>query len=556
MKKFILIFTFSFLLPFAAFAATVTASTTDPSDIGVGARPLALGKSFVGYSDDASDIFINPAGLADITSQKATSMSGQVMEDLNYVVLSGASPTDWGTFGIGYVNVGMDAIPLTTITGAVSSEEVVPAGSTAYYSTVLTLSYSNDLSKIDFLSDYKNITYGINLKYFMQGFNGGGDLMQGATGTGQDMDVALQYKQSKALTLGFSAINILPESLGGKFVWQKDNVTENIPSLIKIGGMAKVFGADSYLGGNQNVSFSLDMDMTPTQNRQSVYHSGIEWWPISVMALRAGIDQKPMATEDGTGTDNNLTAGIGLKFNGFTFDYCYHQFSDLTENTTQFFSIGYVGDDEQKKAVDKPTNILTVTVPKVGLKSFPDVPSNYWAKSPIEFMATLGVMNGFYDGKFRPDDSVSRAELATMMVKLKGLEANEVNSDPYPDVSKDYWAAKDIKAVSYLDLMTNYPDGEFKPEKKLTRLEAAVILEKFTEAPEPSAVDKDPFVDLPHDHWAAKYVKAASDFGLLDYLIGKKFEPDKEISRAEIAELLSKTTSGKDKIRQYLKAGS
>jgi hypothetical protein len=291
--------------------------------------------------------------------------------------------------------------------------------------------------------------------------------------------------------------------------------------------------------------------MSPTENRPAVYHTGVEWWPISVMALRVGLDQKPKATEDGPSTDNNLTAGIGLKFNGWTFDYCYHQFSDLTDNTTHFFSIGYVGLDEDKVAEEvKP--VIPVVVPSVSLESFSDVPDDHWAKSPIQFMSTLGIMNGYYDNKFRPDDSVSRAELASMLVRLKGLDVNDATSDPYPDVSKDYWAAKYIRAVSYMDIMKTYPDGTFKPDKKVTRVEGAVILTKFTGATEPETLLKDPFVDVPKNHWGAKYVAAAQNYGLIDYLIGKKFEPNKELTRAEVAELLSKTSYGKDRIRKYL----
>ena len=535
--------------------ADVSGSMTDPSDIGVGARPLALGKAFVGFSGDASDIFINPAGLGEINNLKFTSMNGQVLQDISYVVIGGAEPTDYGVFGLGYINVGLPSIPVTSTEGSGTTETVVNIGSTNYYSSVLTLSYSNNLSKIPVFRDYKNITYGASLKYFMQGFEGGGSAMRGANGTGMDMDIGLQYRPRKALTLGLSVLNVLPAGLGGKFTWDKSGVEENIPSLVKAGFMAKLLGNDSLYGSKQNVFLAVDVDMSPTENRPAVYHTGVEWWPISVMALRAGIDQKPKGTDDGVGADNNLTAGIGLKFNGFTFDYCYHQFSDLTENTTHFFSIGYTGEDEKPKLAEEVKPVIPVVVQSVSLEAFSDVPDGFWAKSPIEFMATLGVMNGYFDGKFRPADTVSRAELASMLLKLKESEVNDVASAPYPDVSKDYWAAKYIKAVSYMNFMKNYPDGTFKPDKKVTRVEGAVILSRFTEASEPATLSKSPFVDVSQKHWAAKYIAAAQNYGLLDYLIGKKFEPDKELTRAEVAELLSKTSYGKGRIRKFLRVG-
>jgi hypothetical protein len=537
----------------AAFAAS-SGATVDPSQVGVGARPLAMGKAFVGFKNDASSIFINPAGLADIKFPKATSMSGQLLSDINYVVVGGAGPTDYGTFGIGYISATLPNIPVTTITGSGTTAVVVPAGSTSYYSSIVTLSYANDVNKLPMLSNYNNMTFGVNLKYFMQGFNGGGSALKDANGTGFDMDLGVQYVPRKEVTLGFSALNFLPESMGGRFVWEKANTTENIPAVVKLGGMAKIFGPDSFYGTNQVVNFAIDMDMHPTQDRMSVYHLGVEWWPISIMALRAGVDQNPIATESSNGVENNYTAGIGLKFKGYTFDYCYHQYSDLTENTTHFFSIGFVGDEDKEQKPKASKVILPVVVKSASLESFPDVPKDYWARSPIEFMATLGIMNGYHDGLFRPEETVTRAELATMLIKLRELDVNDAMSDPYPDVSKDYWAAKYIKAASYINAMKSYPDGSFKPDNKVTRVEGVVILSRYTDAPEPKALSKDPFVDISRTHWAASSIMAAQNYGILDYLIGKKFDPNKGLTRAELAEMLSKTSFGKDRIRKYLNA--
>jgi hypothetical protein len=542
---------FAVLISIPSFAA-VDSSIADPSSIGVGARPLALGRAYEGLSDDANGLFINPAGLAGISNIKLTSMSGQVLEDVDYAVIGGANPTDYGVFGFGYVSVNLPSIPITTVTGSGTTEIVVPAGSTNYYASVATLSYSNYLSLLGLFRDQKNVSYGINLKYFMQGFSGGGSATNKANGTGWDMDIGLQYKTNKSLTFGLSALNCLPESAGGRFTWDKDNVVEDIPSVIKTGFTAKLFGKDSYYGGKQDVFWGLDLDFPSAQNTRTEYHTGVEWWPISVMAVRAGLDQQQKAAEDFNGVDNNFTAGIGLKFNGFTFDYCYHQYSALTDNTTHFFSIGYVGEDAKPRAlVPRPT--LTVSVPSVSLESFSDVPDGFWAKSPIEFMAALGVMEGGADGKFRPDEPVTRAELSQMLIKLKDMEVGDVTADLFPDVKKDHWAAKYIKAASGSDFMRTYPDGTFRPDKKITRVEGATIISRFTEAKAPPVIEKAPFIDISRDHWAAKTITGARNYGLLDFLIGKSFEPSRQLTRAEVAEILSKTSYGKYKIREFLK---
>ena len=72
------------------------------------------------------------------------------------------------------------------------------------------------------------------------------------------------------------------------------------------------------------------------------------------LALRAGVDQKPTATTAGPGVESDLTIGVGIKIGGFTFDYAYHTYAGLSDFSTHYFSIGYVGEEKAKvKAEEK-----------------------------------------------------------------------------------------------------------------------------------------------------------------------------------------------------------
>jgi len=540
----------------ALFGAVAFASATaDPTEIGVGARPLGLGKAYVGFTGDANTIFINPAGHADIDGLKITSMSGQLLQEWNYFVFGMVHPYDFGNVGIGYVGVGLGSIPVTGITGPIGSEEVVPYGATDYSASVILLSYSNDLDRIPLFGDIDNVSYGLNFKYFTQGFAGGGVTMEGASGTGFDMDIGIQYMPSAPWVVGITLVNALPESMGGKFTWVRNNVVENIPSTLKVGTKAKVFGKeDSIFNASQDLYVGVDMDYFPTQDKPSVLHIGGEWWMSKVMALRVGIDQKPQGLEGGYGVENNLTAGIGIKSQGFTFDYSYHQYSGLDENITHYFSIGYIGiEDKEPRMVQEPKVILPVIVPKPNLVNFWDVPDGYWAKGPIEFMATLGVMNGLSDGAFKPEAPVTRAQLAEILIKLKEIEPNDLSSSPYPDVQKDRPEAKYIKAASYLGLLGPYPDGSFQPDKNVTRVEGVITITRFESIKPSKIVNIAPYPDVPKWHWAAGSISAAKSKGYLDYLIGQnKFDMNKYVSRAEVAEMLSKTEYGRKRIRKLI----
>ena len=203
------------ILAFLAISAygDVTGNTTDPSQIGVGARPLGMGKAFVALSGDISDIFINPSGLTSCDGLKLGSMSATLISDFNYVVLGGAYPFDFGTLGAGYINLGTSDIPVTTLgPGGIP----IPIGSTNYNSSVLFLSYASKLDRFLDFDFAKNTSVGGSAKIFMQGFSGGGSSLEGGTGAGLDIDLGAQYELNKWATLGLTLQNCLPASLGGK----------------------------------------------------------------------------------------------------------------------------------------------------------------------------------------------------------------------------------------------------------------------------------------------------------------------------------------------------
>ncbi|MGB9613822.1 MAG: hypothetical protein ACPL4K_06610, partial [Candidatus Margulisiibacteriota bacterium] len=340
----------------------------DLSEIGVGARPLGLGRAYVALADDASAIFTNPAGLSANHDLNLISMSGQMLGDVGYRLIGASdySPV-LGKLGIGYVNASVGNIPLTELRGSGPSLEAVPYDSTSYGSSILFVSYGSKLSR--FLRGFgENVAIGGSLKYFWQGFSGGGSVMQDATGVGLDADLGLQWQVNSWANLGLTFQNFLSESMGGKFVWQKNSVTEGIPMVVRVGGHFKILGLSALkLNTEEKLDLLVEYEKNHDQSRPALWHLGLEYWPIEDFVCRFGIDQKARATELGVGVDNNLTFGLGLYFAGFTFDYAYHQFGELSENATHFFSLGYRGKEkgkeyERQKAEKK---ISTVPTPEV-----------------------------------------------------------------------------------------------------------------------------------------------------------------------------------------------
>ena len=549
------------IFQFQAAAAIQEGATVDPADVGIGARPLGMGKAFVALSDDGSGVFTNPAGLAKAKSWKFMSMNAQLLQTVNYLTIGVAYPFEFGVLGLGYLNAGVSGIPLTSLTG----NTVEAYGATDYNASLFVLSYAGELSKFPFFEFAKDIDVGANAKIFLQGFSGSSPSLE--SGTGFDIDLGMQYRPVDYATFAVCLHNCLPMSAGGKFSWppvgdRTEVLEESIPIVIRVGGALKLWGYDGMQqAGEQELYLALDLDMYhPEARKPGVWHFGAEWWPVEVLAIRAGVDQSHAATTTGLGVENNLTGGVGLKYRGYTFDYAYHQQGELPENVTHYFSIGYIGEELISKAEEKRMEeiikpkpvIVPVVKPKPELKTFIDVPPGYWAKEPIEYLATLGILGGYPDGTFRPDKTLTRAELAAILVRARGVEPPRPEEDPFPDVSKDHWAAGYIKSAVTMKLVGGYPDGTFKAFNPVSRAEGVVIIARFAELSPPGEVILSPFSDMPQGHWATPNVYIATEAGLLEYLSGKNFEPRRELTRAEVAEILSKTPWVKEKIRELL----
>jgi len=535
-------------------AQAVWGISADLGDVGVGARPLSLGKAYTGYSRDGSAIFTNPAGLGVDPGFKFMSMTGKLLEDITYVSCGISNPYPLGTFGVGYVSAGTSGIPLTTLQSyPTGTYEVLPNGSTDYSSSVLYLSYGREF--------IKDLSAGGSLKLFNQGFSLNSGSMEGANGSGMDLDLGLNWKFRPGFSAGALLKNILPLSMGGKFTWKRNSIEEGIAASVLLGLEANLLGAAGlYQYREQEVFLTLDAELNPTLKRPGLWHAGAEWWLTPLIALRAGIDQKAKATESGIGVDNNLTAGLGLKYQGFSFDYAYHQYGELTENTTHFFSLGFTGLSKKSKyqelieeRKEVPKELMPKLKPKTGLKSFLDVPEDYWAAAPISYLATLGILGGYPGDVFKPGDPLTRAELAVILVRAKGFPTAEVTQNLFPDVESTHWAAPYIKVALDRKYVSGYPDGKFDPWKKVTRAEAVVVMLKFAGLTEPLSLNAAPFPDLSKRHWAARAASVAKTAGLLEYLSGKDFEPDRPLTRAEAAEIISKTEFAKEKIEELLK---
>ncbi len=174
------------------------------------------------------------------------------------------------------------------------------------------------------------------------------------------------------------------------------------------------------------------------------------------------------------------------------------------------------------------------------LVSYPDV-NEHWAKYEIITLATLGIIEGYPDGNFYLSQGVTRGELATWFARAKGLKIFPLYQDVAQDVPKEQWRAQYIKAVIDNKLMSNLSPGLFRIDDYVTRGEAARIAIE-AEGKEFLPEIGELFYDVPKNHPFYSEIKKAKESGLTKG-ISRRFpiyQPDREISRAECAILLSR----------------
>ena len=319
-------------------------SIIDPVAVGVGARPMALGRAYVGLANDASAVFLNPAGLSSVKSFDFVSMKASLMNEVGYTVLALAVPMEKGHLGLGFVNSSVQGIPLTRWTDVSGIARPETYGYTDYGSNVLIASYGGCLGDMFNNPRLKQISFGASLKYYLQSFSETSASLEGASGSGVDLDLGVKFKAAKWLDMGIVLSNILPVNMGGGFFWKRNGVTENIPAGIRIGSAVKIIGKEAITSSaTSELVFLMDLERDVYASTNLLFlHSVIEWKPVKQLALRIGLDQQQSAQSSGVGTENNITYGVGLNFAPVSFDYAYHGYGSLAENTTHYFSIRYV----------------------------------------------------------------------------------------------------------------------------------------------------------------------------------------------------------------------
>ncbi|WP_164848629.1 S-layer homology domain-containing protein [Paenibacillus sp. DCT19] len=163
---------------------------------------------------------------------------------------------------------------------------------------------------------------------------------------------------------------------------------------------------------------------------------------------------------------------------------------------------------------------------------------SHWASAAIQQAISRGIVNGYQDGNFRPNAPATRTEFIVMLARAFELPASNKALTFKDAAGIPAWAQSFIAQAVDQGIISGYTDDTFRSSGKVSRVEMTVMLVRALGLP----VESNPtlsFADADQvPAWAAPYIAAAYEAGLVKGTGKNKFNPLAEATRAEVVTLL------------------
>ncbi|OMD26350.1 hypothetical protein BJP48_23310 [Paenibacillus odorifer] len=186
---------------------------------------------------------------------------------------------------------------------------------------------------------------------------------------------------------------------------------------------------------------------------------------------------------------------------------------------------------------------------------FSDV-ANHWAKEAVNDMGSRLVIEGTGNGQFTPDQAITRAEFAAIVVRGLGLEMEQA-ATPFSDVKTTDWYNSAINTAFAYQLINGFEDGMFRPDEHITREQAMLIIAKAMKitalqtklSVQSADVLLAPFTDSSEvSNWAISGVTDTLQAGIIMGRSSKGLAPKDDMTRAEVAEIVKRLLEKSDLI--------
>ena len=165
-------------------------------------------------------------------------------------------------------------------------------------------------------------------------------------------------------------------------------------------------------------------------------------------------------------------------------------------------------------------------------KKFRDV-RGHWAEKEVLFLADMGWISGYLDGTYKPDNSLTRAEAATIISNFLALTPTNKRIS-FSDVDKDFWALKSISLVAQHEIMNGIGDGRFSPNTILTRAEMAQIFYNANFYSQSANNRMISFKNVDRSFLAVRPINLVAHYKITNRISDGRFSPNTILTRAQM----------------------
>jgi len=196
------------------------------------------------------------------------------------------------------------------------------------------------------------------------------------------------------------------------------------------------------------------------------------------------------------------------------------------------------GDKDAQGSIIVSAGDKSVTIPVTVTKPqrYSDVSKDSWYYNAVEYVSEKGLMNGYNDGRFGPDDKVTRAMAVTTLYRMEGSPSHSTDGS-FPDVAKDAWYYDAVQWAVEKGIVQGY-GGIFDPDGQITREQLAAMFYRYKGSPAASG-NLSGFTDRSSvSSWAADAMSWAVGNGIINGMGNNTLVPAGTATRAQLASIL------------------
>lgn len=169
---------------------------------------------------------------------------------------------------------------------------------------------------------------------------------------------------------------------------------------------------------------------------------------------------------------------------------------------------------------------------------FEDIPKTHRYADAIKYLKDNQIVKGYGDGTFRADNQINRAESVKILLEGNNIPTSEQTSS-FPDVGTNAWFTPYVATASKQGIVKGYSDGSFKPEQPISRAEFTKVALETANIAIPNEANN-LYADVKEDMWFSRYMSVAKRYNFFETYGGGNVEPSRPITRGEAAFIMYK----------------